>query len=117
LRGAVAAGSSLVLESCTSLPSPVSPIHRERLPGGLEVRGARFYKDGALFFLAGMNYWAASTLARGGEGPGWERVQRDLDALQGLGINVIRTMGATEGPDTEPLRVRASTRRAVDPAA
>jgi mannan endo-1,4-beta-mannosidase len=75
------------------------------LPGGLEVRGARFYKDGALFFLAGMNYWAASTLARGGEGPGWERVQRDLDALQGLGINVIRTMGATEGPDTEPLRV------------
>jgi mannan endo-1,4-beta-mannosidase len=88
------------------MPPPVSPpVPHERLPGGLEVRGTRFYKDGAPFFVAGMNYWGASTLARDGDGAGWDRVRRDLDALQGLGINVVRTIGATEGPDTEPLRI------------
>jgi mannan endo-1,4-beta-mannosidase len=89
-----------------SVPPPASsPVPHERLPGALEVRGTRFYKDGAPFFVAGMNYWAASTLAREGDAAGWDRVRRDLDTLQSLGINVVRTMGATEGPDTEPLRI------------
>src|ERR1700678_1558882 len=104
LQGAVALGSGVVLQSCMSLPPPgvpakaaSPPVPHERLPGGLEVRGTRFYKDGAPFFVAGMNYWGASTLARDGDGAGWDRVRRDLDALQGLGINVVRTIGATEG--------------------
>jgi mannan endo-1,4-beta-mannosidase len=105
-RGAIALGSSLLVPGCASLPQAAPPpVPHERLPGGLEVRGARFYKDGAPFFLAGINHWAASTLARESGAAGWDRVRRDLDALQALGINVIRTMGATEGPDTEPLRV------------
>jgi mannan endo-1,4-beta-mannosidase len=106
LRGAVVAGSSLVVPSCMKTPPPLSPrAPHEPLPGGLEVRGTRFYKDGSPFFVAGMNYWAASTLARDGDAEGWDRVRRDLDALQAIGINVVRTIGATEGPDTEPLRV------------
>ena len=100
------------MESCTSLPPPAvprevppPPVPHERLPGGLEVRGKRFYREGAPFFIAGMNHWAATTLARDGDAAGWDRVRRDLDALQSLGINVVRTMGATEGPDSEPLRI------------
>lgn len=109
LGGMTVAACSLAVESCINVPvasSPSSPmVPRERLPGGLEVRGRRFYRDDAPFFMAGMNYWAATTLAREGDHAGWDRVRRDLDALQALGINVIRTMGATEGPDSEPWRI------------
>ncbi|HXX70498.1 MAG TPA: hypothetical protein VEK07_25170 [Polyangiaceae bacterium] len=109
LRGMAVAACSLTVESCIDVPvaSPPPPpiVPRERLPGGLEVRGGRFYRDDAPFFVAGMNYWAASTLARDAGAAGWDRVRRELDALQALGINVIRTMGATEGPDSEPWRI------------
>jgi mannan endo-1,4-beta-mannosidase len=86
---------------------PAVPIVEQPLPGGLAVRGGRLARDSEPFVVAGMNYWAASTLARedGAVGAGWDRVRRDLDMLQTLGINCIRTMGMTEGPDTEPLRV------------
>jgi mannan endo-1,4-beta-mannosidase len=87
------------------MPPASSPVPHEALLGALEVRGTRFYENGAPFFMAGMNHWAAGTLAREGDRVGWDRVRRDLDALQALGINVVRTMAATEGPDTEPLRV------------
>jgi mannan endo-1,4-beta-mannosidase len=75
------------------------------LAGGLEVQGNRLRKDGRPFFASGFNYWGASTLAREGNILGWDQVRRALDRLQSLGINMIRTMGATEGPDTEPLRI------------
>lgn len=82
-------------------PPPSAPA----LPGGLEVRGIRFYRDGKPFFVSGMNYWAALPLSRQGDDAGWDKVKKDLDALQGMGINMIRTMGGTEGPDTEPFRI------------
>lgn len=69
--------------------------------------------------MTGMNYWAASTLARDAGAIGWDCVRRDLDAMQALGINVIRTMGSTEGPDSEPWRVVPSIQpreRYYDPA-
>jgi len=75
------------------------------LPGTLEVRGTRFFRDGEPFFVSGFNYWGALPLSREGNAGGWDQVRRDLDGLQAAGINVIRTMGATEGPDTEPLRI------------
>ena len=89
------------------------------LPGGLEVRGPRFVKDGKPFFVSGFNYWAGPTLAREGNAAGWEQVKRDLDGLQAAGFNMIRVMGATEGPDTEPLRIVPTIQPALgqyDPA-
>jgi mannan endo-1,4-beta-mannosidase len=100
-----------VIEACASgggVPKPGAPpppAARTFLPGGLEVRGSKFYKDGKLFNVSGFNYWTGPTLAREGNAAGWDQVQKDLDALQAIGINVVRTMAATEGPDTEPLRI------------
>ncbi len=103
LCGATGALTGIFSESCMTLPPP--SVAHETLAGGLEVRGTRLYKGGKPFFVSGINYWAATTLARDGDSAGWDRVRRDLDVLQSLGINVVRTMGGTEGPDTEPLRI------------
>jgi mannan endo-1,4-beta-mannosidase len=115
LRGAAITAGGLLAQACASgggAPAPATPAGAAGgapgaggLPGGLEVRGTRFMKDGKPFFVSGFNYWPATTLAREGNTAGWDQVRRDLDALQGLGINMIRTMGATEGPDSEPYRI------------
>jgi mannan endo-1,4-beta-mannosidase len=74
------------------------------LPGGLSVHGTRLLLDGRPWVVSGMNYWAGPTLARD-KSAGWDRVRTDLDDLQALGITMVRVMAASEGPDTEPLRV------------
>src|SRR3954470_15314730 len=111
LRGAAVAAGGLALEACAGSgmangrAAGAPSASRTFLPGGLEVRGPKFYKDGKPFYVSGFNYWPATTLSREGNAAGWDQVRRDLDALQAIGINMIRTMGATEGPDSEPLRI------------
>ena len=83
------------------------------------MRGTRFIRDGKPIFISGFNYWAGPTLARDGNQAGWDQVRRDLDGLQAAGINMIRTCGATEGPDTEPFRIVPTIQPAMgkyDPA-
>ncbi len=111
LRGAVATTGALLLPACATAPGAaangVAPTNGERpwLPGGLQVRGPRFYRDGKPFYVSGFNYWSALPNSRDGNAAGWDQVRRDLDALQGMGVNMVRIMGASEGPDTEPLRI------------
>src|SRR5258706_770528 len=71
----------------------------------LRVSEGRFLRNGAPFFMAGMNYWAALPMARSAGRARWQSVMHELDALAGLGVNVLRIMGATEGPDSEPWRI------------
>jgi len=107
--GVVTAPGRLVVEACCQPPPAPCPRAPEpTIPGGLQVRGSRFYRDGKAFFIKGFNYWSAlPLLTRDGSesGVGWDLLRRDLDVLQGAGINVLRILGATEGPDTEPLRI------------
>ena len=110
-----------MLQSCAHGGAAAAPLAtpREQLPGGLEVRGTRFVKDGKPMFVSGFNYWAGTTLAREGNQAGWDQVRRDLDGLQAAGINMIRTTAATEGPDTEPFRIVPTIQPAMgqyDPA-
>ena len=124
LCGTAAVAGGLLVESCHSLPAASSaPVAarppRPVVPGGLEVRGTRFYRDGKPFFASGINYWSALPNARLGNDAGWDQLRRDLDALQAIGINLLRIIGATEGPDTEPLRIVPSLQpapRQYDPA-
>lgn len=126
LQGAGVAAGGLLLEACAhgaaAVPPPGAPLATPAHPGvsgGLEVRGPRLVKDGKPVFVSGFNYWAGPTLAREGNAAGWDQVRRDLDALQGAGINMLRVMGATEGPDTEPFRIVPTIQPALgyyDPA-
>jgi len=122
LRAAAAAtaGGALV-PGCHNLPRAASPATAvgPRLPRALEVRGSRFFRDDRPFFVSGFNYWSSLPLSRQGNTAGWDQVRRDLDSLQGAGINLLRIMGGTEGPDTEPLRIVPSLQPApgqYDPA-
>ena len=107
VQGAAVAAGALLIDGCHGGPGPATAasLALRPLPDGLEVRGTRFTKNGKPFFVSGINYWAGTTLARTGDAAGWDQVRRDLDGIQAAGINMIRTMGATEGPDTEPQRI------------
>ena len=112
LRGmAAAATGALLVPACASSgasgPGAVAApaASRQWLPGGLQVRGPRFYKGDRPFYVNGINYWSGMPNAREGNSAGWDQVRRDLDALQAMGINMVRIIGATEGPDTEPDRI------------
>jgi mannan endo-1,4-beta-mannosidase len=120
LRGAALTAGGLLVESCTNLPATSSAgSAKVHIPGGLEVRGTRFYRDDKPFYVSGFNYWSALPLSREGNTAGWDQLRRDLDGLQGAGINMLRIMGSSEGPDTEPLRIVPSLQPAqgqYDPA-
>jgi mannan endo-1,4-beta-mannosidase len=125
LQGAAVAAGGLLFEACATgggVPAPGAPLAPPAspgLPGGLEVSGPRLVKGGKPFFVSGFNYWAGPTLAREGNAAGWDQVRRDLDGLQAAGVNMLRVMGATEGPDTEPERIVPTIQPALgqyDPA-
>src|SRR5579871_3973636 len=104
VQGAAVAAAALMVDGCHAGPAPVTAALAapRPLPDGLQVSGTRFMKNGRPFLVSGLNYWAGTTLARSGDAAGWDRVRRDLDGIQAAGINMIRTIAATEGPDSEP---------------
>src|SRR6202000_430243 len=64
LQGAAVAAGPLMIEGCPGGPPAASAATlapHEHLPGGLEVRGTRFAKDGKPWFVSGINYWAGTT--------------------------------------------------------
>jgi len=122
LHGAAVAAGAILLDGCHGGPAPASAARLAGQPmtGGLDVSGTRFTRNGQPFFVSGINYWAGTTLARpDNTAGGWDQVRRDLDGIQAAGINMIRTIAATEGPNTEPQRIVPTTQPAAgqyDPA-
>ncbi|MEZ4885356.1 MAG: glycoside hydrolase family 2 TIM barrel-domain containing protein [Chitinophagales bacterium] len=90
-----------------SITYPVPPVHF------VSVKNGRFEVSGKPYYFLGANFWAAMNLASKGEGGDRERLIRELDHLQSLGIRNLRIMAASEGPNTEPWRAVP----AVQPAA
>jgi mannan endo-1,4-beta-mannosidase len=124
LRFAAAIASTPFMEACAKMssvpppntapgatPAPLPPS--VPLPGGLAVRGTRLVRDGRPFLVSGVNYWAGTLLAREAGPAGWDRARRDLDAMQSLGLNMVRVLGSAEGPDTEPFRAVPSIQYGV----
>lgn len=113
LRAAATAAGSLAVPACrtaTRQPwqeSSALPVTgpRSGAPSGLEAQGTTFLRRGQPIFLNGFNHWSASTLARPDVPGGWDRLRRDLDDLGNIGVNAIRVMVATEGPNTEAMRI------------
>jgi len=120
LRGAAATAGGALLEGCHALPPTATaatpappPAAGPPLPGALEVRGTRLFRDDRPFVINGFNFWSALPLARAGNTAGWDQLRRDLDTLQGAGINMVRILGASEGPDSEPQRIVPSLQPAA----
>jgi mannan endo-1,4-beta-mannosidase len=85
--------------------APVPVLAASPISGALSIRGGRFFHGDRPFVIKGFNYWSALPLARTGNNTGWDQLRRDLDVLQATGINMLRIIGASEGPNNEPFRI------------
>lgn len=64
----------------------------------VSVEGGQFIRHGKPYYYVGTNFWAATILASEGTGGNRQRLNRELDKLQELGIDNLRILaGADEG--------------------
>jgi mannan endo-1,4-beta-mannosidase len=71
----------------------------------VRVEDTHFTLDNNKYYFLGTNFWYGLNLGSKGEGGNRERLKRELDRLQDLGINNLRIMAGSEGPDSEPYRM------------
>jgi len=71
----------------------------------IKVTKHQLTKNGQPYFYIGTNFWAGMNLGIAGNEAYRARLIRELDHLQTLGINNLRIMAASEGPDSEPWRM------------
>jgi mannan endo-1,4-beta-mannosidase len=83
------------------------------IPGLVRVRGAGFEIDGKPYRFVGANFWPPMNLgAPGAPGEDRARLRRELDKLQAMGIDNVRILAASEGPETEPFRAQPALQNA-----
>lgn len=71
----------------------------------VKVQGTRFIINEKPYYFVGANFWAGMNLGSKGIAGNRERLLRELNKMQYLGINNLRIMALTEGPETEPYRI------------
>jgi len=78
----------------------------------VQVRGTQFYLKGELYHFLGANFWYGVNLGDTSNPEAQQRLLRELDRMQNLGVTNLRIMAASEGPDGEPIRVRPALQQA-----
>lgn len=69
------------------------------------VKNGAFEWKGNPYHFLGTNFWYAINLASTGEGGNRDRLLRELDRLDSMGLKNLRIVAGSEGPDTEPYRM------------
>lgn len=64
-----------------------------------------FLVGGEPYYYNGANYWYGAILGSQGEYGDRERLIRELDHMESIGIDNLRVLVGAEGPDNEPFRV------------
>ncbi|MEO0897479.1 MAG: cellulase family glycosylhydrolase [Bacteroidota bacterium] len=72
----------------------------------IRVENGKFMKGEQPYYYAGTNMWYAMNLGAGFNEGDIERLKKELDMLQQMGINNLRIMVGTEGPSDEPWRIQ-----------
>jgi len=85
----------LVLSACT--PS--------KNDGFVSVVDGNFVQNGKKISFVGTNFWYGPILASEGRGGNRERLAKELDTLQALGVTNLRVLVGAEGPDGIPTRI------------
>ncbi|UZR92699.1 glycoside hydrolase 5 family protein [Chondrinema litorale] len=73
----------------------------------IKINNQKFIKNNRPYYFIGTNFWYGMNLGAEQSGDR-ERLIRELDHLKKLGINNLRIMAGSEGPDTEPWRMTPS---------
>ena len=89
-----------LLSACTAKPSFVT------------VRDGQFVRDGKPYTFIGTNFWYGPILASDGQGGDPARLQRELDALQELGIGNLRVLVGGDGANGVFSRVEPTLQQA-----
>ena len=66
----------------------------------VQVRDGKFYRGTEEYKFIGTNFWFGAILASEGQGGNRERLARELDLMQEVGITNVRVLASGEGPDT-----------------
>ena len=64
-----------------------------------------FLRGDSIYTFAGTNLWYAPILASDGRGGDPQRLSRELDQLQALGVNNLRILAGAEGPEGLPHHI------------
>ena len=96
--------AAVLLSGCAS---DESKIQTDAFSSGpfVKVEGTRFEIGGEPYYYVGANFWYGINLGSKGEGGNRERLIRELDRMEKIGITNLRIMGMSEGPDNEPYRM------------
>ncbi|MBX9851559.1 MAG: cellulase family glycosylhydrolase [Cytophagaceae bacterium] len=100
--------SALIFQSCSNNESKTAnDSKKDSLPkyNYVKVNSTHFEINGKPYYYLGANFWAGMNLASKGPGGDRERVLRELDRLQNLGINNLRIVAGSEGPNDAPYRM------------
>ncbi len=74
----------------------------------VKVSGTHFELAGSRYYFMGTNFWYGMNLGKVGAGGDPRRLTRELDRLHKLGVNNLRIFAGSEGPDSEPWRIKPS---------
>lgn len=91
-------------EKKTETASPLSDF--------VTTKGTQFEVEGKPYYFLGTNFWYGMNLGSAGKGGDRERLIRELDRLHNLGINNLRIMGMSEGPDDGLYRMLPAVQQA-----
>ena len=69
------------------------------------VNGTHFEINGSPYYYIGTNFWYGLNLGSAGAGGDRDRLLRELDRFQTIGMNNLRVMAGSEGPNSEPWRM------------
>jgi mannan endo-1,4-beta-mannosidase len=69
------------------------------------VRDGNFYIGNEPYYFIGLNFWFGMHLGADNEYGDRGRLIRELDRLKDMGVDNLRVLASSEGPDTEPFRV------------
>lgn len=82
--------STLLFQACGGLFS--SNLENQYV----KVKGEQFVLDGKPFYFTGSNFWYGSYLGSSGQAGDRQRLIRELDRLQGLGITHLRILAGSQ---------------------
>jgi mannan endo-1,4-beta-mannosidase len=71
----------------------------------VKIKDTHFEIGGKPYYFLGTNFWYGLNLGSKSTGGDRERLVRELDRLASLGVNNLRIVAGSEGPDTEPYRM------------
>ena len=73
--------------------------------GFIKVNGKHFQRDNKPYYFLGTNFWYGMNLGSKGKGGDRNRLTRELDRLQNLGVKNLRVLALSEGPNSEAWRI------------